>query len=107
MSLAATNGTLGAGGAGSGTVSINSNANGLGVGAYVDSVTFTNLTSGNGTTSRDVALAVYAPAGLDVAPANGLTMMGPHGGPFSPLSQNYILTNSGGTTLTWTASKIA
>ncbi|MFH1417242.1 MAG: trypsin-like peptidase domain-containing protein, partial [Planctomycetota bacterium] len=43
------------------TVSINSNANSLSVGTYNDTVSFTNLTSGVGDTSRQVELQVGGP----------------------------------------------
>jgi hypothetical protein len=40
------------------TVSINSSANSLAVGSYSDTVTFTNLSNGNGSTTRAVSLAI-------------------------------------------------
>ena len=48
-----------------------------------------------------------SPAQLSVSPGSGLTSSGPAGGPFSPNTQNYNLTNSGGATLNWTATKTA
>ncbi|MGO9527881.1 MAG: protease pro-enzyme activation domain-containing protein [Verrucomicrobiia bacterium] len=42
---------------------------------------------------------------LGVSPGTGLTSSGSLGGPFSPGSQIYALTNSGGATLSWTASE--
>ena len=59
--LSDTNGSLAAGTAANVTVSINSNANVLAIGSYSASVTFTNLTNGNGTTNRIVALTVTPP----------------------------------------------
>jgi len=44
---------------------------------------------------------------LAVSPAGGLSSSGTAGGPFSPSSMMYMLTNSGGTTLNWTASQTA
>lgn len=44
---------------------------------------------------------------LAVTPAGGLTSTGGFGGPFSPSSQVYTLTNSGGTSINWTAAKTA
>jgi hypothetical protein len=43
-------------------------------------------------------------AGLSVNPSSGLSSSGDMGGPFSPSSQSYTLTNSGNGTLAWTAS---
>lgn len=44
---------------------------------------------------------------LGVAPAGDLNITGTVGGPFSPVSQVYTLTNAGGSALTWTLSKNA
>ena len=42
---------------------------------------------------------------LQVTPATNLTSSGNAGGPFSPTSTIYTLTNNGGTNVSWTASK--
>lgn len=44
-------------------------------------------------------------AALSVTPTTTLSSSGPVGGPFTPLSTSYTLTNTGGTSLNWTASK--
>ena len=44
---------------------------------------------------------------LSVSPASGLASGGAPGGPFSPASQTYGLTNTGTATLNWTATKTA
>ena len=44
---------------------------------------------------------------LEVTPGTGLSMSGPEGGPFSPPSQTYTLTNSGASTINFTISKSA
>jgi hypothetical protein len=55
----------------------------------------------------NVAISTASPGVLGVSPTGGLTSSGAVGGPFSPSSIIYTLTNSGGTTLNWTASKTA
>lgn len=106
-SLSAGSGTLAAGESATVTVSINAAANSLAIGVHEDSVAFTNLTNGNGSTTRPVALTVTAPPGvLMVTPAGGLTSTGPEGGPFTPASQTYTLQNTGESSLAWTASKL-
>jgi uncharacterized repeat protein (TIGR01451 family) len=44
---------------------------------------------------------------LGVSPLSGLASSGYIGGPFSPASQVYVLTNSGDASLNWTANKTA
>ena len=90
------------------TVSINANANSLAVNTYSDTVGFTNTSNGTGNTTRVVSLTVNpTPAQLAVGPASNFSASGYVGGPFSPASQTYSLTNVGGTMLNWTATKTA
>ena len=104
LTLSASGGTLGPGSNTSVTVSINANANSLLAGSYSDTVTITNTSNGAGSTTRAVSLSVTsASASLSVSPATGLSSAGPPGGPFSPSSQPYALTNSGNATLSWAA----
>lgn len=105
VTLSAASGTIAAGGSAVVTVSINAQANTLAAGSYSDTVTFTNTTNGAGNTTRAVSLTVNAPAALSVSPAGGLTSTGLVGGPFSPSSRVYTLTNSGGVSMNWTAAK--
>ena len=51
----------------------------------------------------DVSISIASPGVLAVLPAGGLTSAGPVGGPFSPVSIVYTLTNSGSSSLTWSA----
>jgi hypothetical protein len=105
ISLSATGGSLTAGGSTTVTASLNSAADSLTAGSYSDTVNFVNTSTGNGNTNRSVSLAVNSAAQLAVSPADGLSSSGPVGGPFSPSSIIYTLTNSGASTLNWTASK--
>jgi len=45
------------------------------------------------------------PGSLSVSPSGGLSSSGLQGGPFSPASQSYTLSNPGGSPIGWTASK--
>jgi hypothetical protein len=109
LTLSATSGSLAGGASTNVTVSINANANSLAAGNYSDTVGFTNTTNGAGNTTRPVSLTVSAlnPAQLSVSPSSGLTSSGPVGGPFSPASQLYTLSNTGSATMNWTVSKTA
>jgi len=105
VSLSATSGSLAPESSTEVTVIINTSADSLVAGDYSDTVSFVNATTGNGNTSRSVSLTVNGIGQLAVAPAGDLNAAGTVGGPFSPSSISYTLTNSGGTTLDWTASK--
>ena len=43
---------------------------------------------------------------MTVTPAGGLTSSGTAGGPFTPSSQTYTVTNTGASPMNWTASKV-
>jgi endonuclease/exonuclease/phosphatase family metal-dependent hydrolase len=105
VSLLATNMPLGARVATNITASINSAANSLGAGTYVDTIKFSNTATGV-TFSRNVTLTISAasPAAMLVVPAMGVDAAGEQGGPFAPASQVYAVTNTGGSSLSWTAS---
>ena len=55
--------------------------------------------------SFKVALTSTDPGILAVSPSGGLSSSGAAGGPFSPSSSSYTVSNSGGSTLNWTADK--
>jgi hypothetical protein len=104
--LSSTSGMLSGSATATVTVTINAGANVLAAGTYNDTVSFTNTTNGRGNTTRPVSLTVNEPPGsLSVVPAEGLVSTGSVGGPFSPASQDYILENTGGGVLAWTAAK--
>jgi len=106
VSLSSTGGSLAAGADTTVTVSINGSAAALEAGAYTDTVSFANSAGGLGAISRPVSLRVTAQAGvLSITPERGLSSSGLQGGPFSPASAIYTLTNTGGSALNWRASK--
>jgi len=57
----------------------------------------------------DIALTGngIGPGTLVVSPAGNFNSSGNYGGPFSPASTPYVLSNPGGTTINWTAGKSA
>jgi PKD repeat protein len=107
LSLTPASGTLAPGGSASVTVSLNANANSLPAGLHGDTITFANLDNGAGNTTRTVSLTVEGVGVLAVTPADDLNASGVVGGPFSPSSQDYVLTNTGDGTLGWAVSKTA
>ncbi|MFH0878716.1 MAG: C1 family peptidase, partial [Lentisphaerota bacterium] len=46
-----------------------------------------------------------AASGLQVTPSDGLTARGPVGGPFTPVSQSYSVSNNSSSAVNWSASK--
>lgn len=108
VTLSATSGVLAANSSTQVTVTVNSNAAALAAGSYSDTVTFTNTTNGTGNTSRPVALIVNSstptPGVLSVTPSTGLASSGLAGGPFSPSSAVYTLSNTGQSSINWTAT---
>ncbi|HXI84024.1 MAG TPA: alkaline phosphatase family protein [Verrucomicrobiae bacterium] len=107
LTLSATSGSLAAGGSTNITVSINANANSLVGGVYSDTVSF-NTSNGSGNTTRPVSLTVNnVSSQLSVSPASGFSSAGAPGGPFSPASQVYTVSNIGGATMNWTANNSA
>ncbi len=60
----------------------------------------------NGPITETAAFTPVSTAGvLSVSPADGLSSSGPQGGGFSPPSKTYTLTNTGGSSINWSASK--
>lgn len=87
VSLSATGGSLAAGAATNLTVSINSGADSLSTGSYTDTIAFTNLTTGAGTTARLASLTVTAATMVQLT----LTANNPAWGSVSPSSGNYAI----------------
>ena len=107
LTLSNTTGDLLAGAQDTVVVSINSSAvAALAAGTYTDTVTFANATNGNGDTTRSATLIINVPPpGAMTVTSGGLTGSGPLGGPFAAISKTYTLTNIGGQTISWSASK--
>ena len=106
LTVSPADGTLSPGSSVNVTAGLNSGAEILATGAYKDTLSFTNSTSGAGNTARTMALVVFAanPV-LSVSSPAGLTFTGTQGGPFIPASVSYILSNTGNAPLNWTANK--
>jgi hypothetical protein len=61
-----------------------------------------DLCTGWGTPAgQNLINALVAPDTLGIVPASGFAASGPAGGPFSPASQNYFLTNAGTSSINW------
>jgi hypothetical protein len=101
LSASVTSGTLAGNAASNDTISLSPVANSLGAGNYSATVVFTDQVS-HATQNLQFTLIVTEP--LVVAPAAGLAASGAAGGPFSPVSQNFALTNIGSVSLNWQAS---
>ncbi len=83
-------------------------ANGNVVIADMKSTTTTTFSvSGPGTQKRYlIRMSIGPSAGtLSVTPPDGFSSSGNQGGPFSPSNKTYTLTNTGGSTINWTATK--
>jgi hypothetical protein len=98
LSFSATGGVLAGGGQANVTASLNSAADSLAVGNYSANVWFTNQTSGVAQPCQ-FTLQVLPP--LTVLPAGGFASSGLAGGPFSPTSQNFVVTNTSSSLVNW------
>jgi hypothetical protein len=98
LGASATGGTLAPGATNSLTVSLTSGANNLAVGSYAASVGSSNW---NTHVVQDIPFTLRALQPLAVTPTAGFGSSGPAGGPFSPPSQNFVLTNSSSSPLAW------
>jgi len=76
----------------------------LGVGAHAITLRITD--DQNATATDTAVITVNGPPGsLTINPTSGLTSSGNVGGPFSPTSTTYTLSNIGGVSINWTAAK--
>jgi subtilase family serine protease len=69
--------------------------------SYYYAVAGYDLCTGWGTPTGTNLINSLAPLGLQIPPATGFSSSGPFGGPFSPNSQTYALTNAGAGSVTW------
>lgn len=94
----------GSNGSNSGTITVAASAN-AGTASRTGTIRVT-ATDATGS-PKDVTVAQAAPAqpSLSVTPTDGLSSIGPVGGPFTPSSITYTLQNTGGLPLNWTADK--
>ena len=107
LTLTSTGGTLGGGLSTDLVVNIDQAAV-LPPGTYTATLTVTDL-SVPATIERDIVLTVTAPSGgstspLTVTPDSDLVASGDQGGPFTPMSEIYTLTNTGAAGLLWSAT---
>ncbi len=100
-------GTIPPGGSVTVVVALTAGADALAVGVHNASLTFNNTTSNIGSTSRDVALTVVAPAAMSMTPATAFVASGPQGqqgGLFTPASTSYVVQNTGALPMTFSVS---
>lgn len=112
VSLSSTSGSLAAGASVSVSASVNANANALAAGMHTCSIAFANATNGSGNASRIISLTVNntpnpTPGALSVTPTTAFGITGPVGGPFSPSSRTYTLSNTGQSAIMWSAASTA
>lgn len=105
LSLNPSSGTLGSGASATVTATLAPDAHTLASGTYTDAVVFFNQTNGLGSTVRDVSLTVLPAGDLAVSPAGTFDPSGTQGGPFTPATATWTLSNPGDATLSWTVAK--
>ena len=98
LNASVTGDTLAVGAVDDVAINLNEAVNNLAPGVYVANIQFTNWDS-HMVQSLQFSLQVLEP--LAVTPATSFTVNGQVGGPFSLTSQNFLLTNSGMSSLDW------
>lgn len=79
----------------------------LPAGSYLDALEFVNTDTGLGNATREVSLTINSGTGtgfLAITPDTDFGAQGPPGGPFTPASKVYTLSNTGDAALDWAAS---
>ena len=105
LTLSATSGTLGIGATTIVTATINASAATLDPASYSDTITFSNTSNANGDTTRSVSLTVNPRPVLSLTPATAMISSGSYGGPFTPATMNFTVSNTGAGPMNWTAVK--
>ena len=107
LSLSSTGGTLLPGGSVTVTVAINTQANQLSANIYSRTLRFADQTNGTSTT-RTMTLVVEerSEGRLTVTDSGGLAAAGALGGPFTPASKTYSLSNTGGQAILWSVTAV-
>jgi len=103
ITVSPTGGNLDAGATVTVTVSLNAANVSPTTGTYSGTVSFLDTTSGV-SQSRPVNVNVTGPPSLTVSPTGSFTATGGAGGPFTPSSVTYTLTNTGAPSMNWTAT---
>jgi len=105
LTLSASNGTLPAGGSVTVVASLTAAANSLPAGSYTDAITFSNDATGFvHTRTAKLDIATPSPV-LSVTPAASFAAAGTVGGPFTPSTATYIVSNTGNVPMDWSVSK--
>ena len=101
LNISPASGTLAGGAQANLTVSFTAAADSLVTGTHLASLTFSNVTS-HVVQTGSFTLVLSQP--LLVSPTTGFAVSGVAGGPFSPTSQNFVLTNQSSSSLAWGVS---
>ena len=88
-------------------VTLSVSAANLTAGSYTRALVIASNDPATPQISVPVSLTVIDPGVLSVTPGTSLTFSGGQGGPFLPVSATCTLTNTGGESLSWTASSSA
>jgi hypothetical protein len=99
--LSATNGLLASNSAATLTVTTSAGATNLAVGGYAADLVLSNLTAG---VAHAVPIFLAMSDPLILAPATGMAVSGPAGGPFNVTSQGIALSNAATASIRWTAN---
>ena len=102
--LSGASGVLSPGGSQAVSVFVNPATLPTALGSYVGTVRFRNTVTGS-TILRQITADVRSPARLVVSPTDALTIRGRVGGPFTPDSWTYTVSNVGATPMDWSATK--
>ena len=104
LKVDATNGALATSARLALNVTVTPGANSLKVGNYSGSLTFSDLTSH---VSQKIPVALQVVSPLPVTPTNAFAAIGPPGGPFTPKSQTFVISNLSRSTQKWSVAKTA